>query len=251
MSIVSLEVIQQIEQLSQENDELLWEIHQYKEYIDKMDLEYNTLSDYQNQTLIVLIIKDIFIIFAGFAILLIISVVLSMIGFAPVIGFLWLIVLLGLAFEYFKLILTAIILMAIATFMLNNEPSSVVIGVNATILIATFLVFRICTIHKNKSAINYLDELNDIYHKNTEYILHLLYEPLTHHIQSTGLVDINSIQNNGFSFVEKEYLQKYLLDEVKRKNLKVSILQQSKTILYQPTTPSPTTEMTTTYLQID
>lgn len=251
MSIISLDIIQQVEKLSQENYELSRDIHRCKEYISKLDLEYNNLSDYQNQTLIALITKDILIIFVSFAVLLVISAVLSILRLTPIVAGFWILLLLGLAFLYFKLILTAIILMAIATFMLDNEPSSIVIGVNTIILIATFLVFRIYTIHKNKSIINHFDELNYLYSQNTEYILHLLYEPLNNHIQSAGLVNINSIQDNGFSFVEKEYLQKYLLDEVKRKNLKINILQQSKTALYQSTKPSEMAEMTTTHLQID
>lgn len=251
MLFINPNVISQVEQYSQENDEVLWEMQTTKKQIDKLDLEYLSLSDYQNQALAILVVKDIFFIIVGFIILVVISIVLSMLRLTPIVGGFWVLLLLGLAFAYFKLILTAIILMAIATFILNNEPSDVVIAVNAVVFLATFLVFRTFTIYKNKAIISYFDELNNIYNQNTEYILHLLYEPLGDYIESAGLVDMNSIQENGFSFVEKEYLQKYLMDEVKRNNLKFSVLHQSNTILYQSTKPLPTTEMTTTYLQID
>lgn len=251
MSFVDVDVIAEVERLSQENDELSWEIQVAKERVDALDLEYHNLGDYRNNSLAILMIKDIFVVVFGFVILLVISLVLSMIGFAPVIGFLWVIVLLGLAFEYFKLILVAIIFMAIATFLLNREPTEVIVGFNVMILLATFLIFRMSVIYKNKQIINYLDELNHLYNQNTEYILHLIYQPLSNHIQSAGLVDMNSIQENGFSFVETEYLAKYLIDEVKRENLKVSTLPQSDTVLFRSTKQPPIMQTNTTHLQID
>lgn len=252
MNAIEHNLIQEIKQLSKENDEVLLEIQETNEKIKSLDLKDDDMEDYRTKPLPVLVAKDIFIIIFGIIVLSAISAAISAIGLAPIVAIVWILVLLGLAFKYFKLILITIILMLIVTFMVDTNSESAVITANMLVLVISFVTFRSIAVSNNRKMIEGLNDLNHQYHKNTENILHLIYQPLNHYIQSSVFVDMNSIKENGFSFVEEKYLQQYLNDEVERNHLKVTQLPQNNIKLYQSTKPVPQmVEMTTTHLQID
>lgn len=198
MNNLSIDVVQKITELSYQNDIVLSEIFERQSDIKALNFSQNKLDRYYNDSLALLVIKDIAVIIVG------------------------LFVLMSL-FDTFSLVIAFII-----------------------------ILFRIIRISKNKEKILEYYDLHYAYHENTNHILYLLYQPLSYYIKSSVFVDMNSIKENGFSFVEEKYLQQYLDDEVKRNHLKITELTKSNIQLYQSTKPAlHTADMATSYLQID
>lgn len=256
MQLLNNNIVENIQNLSQENKEISSKIDKIKATIKEKNINEDDINRYKKDSLPTLVIKDIMIIIFGFAILAGISAALSATGFlAPIIAIIWGLILLGLAFHYFKVILITVILSGVLWFVLEemsitNETDIFVF--NGLLIIAIFIIARTNAVIKNRNMINDLSKHEDTHKTNTKNILNLLLEPLNNYIQSAGLVDIKSLQENGFSFVEEKYLAKHLKYETIKGNLKTIKLPQSDTIVYKSTKFLPNNEeMATTHLQID
>lgn len=121
------------------------------------------------------------------------------------------------------------------------------------VIIVTFVFscYMFYVIYQNNKIFQTLEYYKNSFLENTEYILHLIYPSLKHHIENSNMVDINSIQENGFDFVESFYLKIYLKDEIKRGNIEAIKLPQKNIILYKAKVQSEIPNTTTTYLTVD
>lgn len=152
---------------------------------------------------------------------------------------------------FFSIIFLFIIILIIALIVDFFSSYDMVISdiITTTIFISCFICYEY---YKNNKVVKKLIYYQNLYLKNTENILHLIKIPLKHYIDKSVMVDINSIQENGFYFVDSTYLKIYLQDEIGKGNMELIRLPQKNISLYKTKIDfSEVSDMTTTHLTID
>lgn len=233
---------QSIEALIQENQTLSHELESVNFFLEKENIENYDL--YRNHSLMEILVKDTKSMIGVFIIAIIVIGISSIFGLGP-----FLLAILALIFiiSYFKQVIVYLIII----YFLSSIHSDIAI---ILMLISTILLIPACrypTLVKRQKSIENYDRLTHALQINHDKIIQISTPPVIDLLHQEQTVDVNSLQENGLSFLPAQYINEILEKQVNENNAEKLHLPQTDKILYKSKQVNINEQMTSISLEID
>lgn len=162
-------------------------------------------------------------------ILSILALILSSIGLKFIV-----IVLIALSVIIFFKNMTQVVIYSIGVFLLDQEINEPELFISmCTALLVPYCHYDI--LKKNQVEVQKLDNIISQIEENNHQIIKAVSPRIVSFVYQAKMADINSIQDNGFEFLPKDYIQ-YILDEQAKKGT-LEVINLQNTTLYKSKLP--------------